>query len=252
MNRHDKGAGDNMKKQHIVGLVAIVAVLALTAIGASGASAFTKIEFNKAGTKNGFTGTLRTSPALMPELEAGGTVLVCKTETSKGVDGGNGTMTVSKVVVRFTGCEVGGLGSGKEVKSKGASKGEIVTDELSGTLGESATTESATGVSLDLEGPSGEFTTLEGAGLPISPAPITGSLAGEVTPINTSALSGTRVFSVTSGKQNIKKVCLLALPCGAIGGSEMKPELHFVGFATATLMTAETVTYEEATEVHAA
>jgi hypothetical protein len=251
MCHQNKGAVNTMRQKLTFGLVAIVAALALAAIGASGASAFTKIEFKKTGTKNGFTGTLKTSPVLVPTLEAGGNVVTCKTETSKGVDGGNATMTVSKVVVTFKGCKGK---NGEEVKSKSspvAAAEEIKTLELSGILGESETAESATKVSLLLEGPSGSFVTLEGPGLPISPAPITGQLAGEVTPINTSALTGSLVFSVAGGKQAIKKVCLLTLPCGATGGSEMKPELKAFGFATATQMTAETITYEEATEVAA-
>jgi hypothetical protein len=243
-----------MRQKLSLGLVAVVAALALTGIAASAASAafgtFTNLEFIKAGTNNKFTGTLS---GAAPKLTAAGSTVTCKTETSSGENGGNKTMNVLNVVVTFKGC-LGG--NGEEVHSKGAAAETIITNKLTGILGETeTTTEATTKVALELEGPSGEFVTLEGPGLPISPAKITGQLAGEVTPINVSQTTGKNVFSVVSGNQAIKSVCLLTFKASATCGSPAKldkPKLTAFGVATATQATIEAVTFGEATEVKAA
>ncbi len=241
-----------MKRIRVVGLT-LVAVFALSAIGVSAASAIiSRAEFaGKTGSpqKNGFTGKGRAG--LIPTLTAGTNTVTCTSETSKGQDGGNGSMGVTQVVVTFEGCEGKNGTKTCKVNSTSQPAGKIVTNELSGTLGQVATKEATSEVALDLAGPSKEFVTLEGTCLTLSPTKVTGELAGEVTPINKKALTGELIFELNGTKQKIKKVCLLPFAQTCASNNLMEPKLTAF-IVEATQMTGETITFEEETEVHAA
>jgi hypothetical protein len=232
-----------MTKIKVVSL-AMLAVLAVGAVSVSSASAFTSIEWIKAGTKNGTKGALKTgvTPTLtVPSLSS---KVKCAGESSTGTLGGNKTMTAKITAVKFTGCK--GENSKKEtcaVKSPGAGAEEVVTKELSGELGESA--QATSKVALNLTPTTGsEFVTLEGSCLPVSPSKVTGSIAGEATPLNTSQTTGETVFALNGAKQKITEVTLL-------GGTIDKPKLTAF-IVEATQLTTEVITFEEATELHAA
>jgi len=69
------------------------------------------------------TGTLATLETVK------GTKITCKAEKNEGAEY-SGEKSVSKIVADFTGCETGGIEC-----ASGATKGEIVTNPLGGTLG---------------------------------------------------------------------------------------------------------------------
>jgi hypothetical protein len=233
-----------------------VAVFAMGAITAAGASAappefskwchevtketgkFEDSKCEKEKAKGNFERIKFTSVSGAGKMEAAGTVIECKKDTDVGEL--TGPKTVGKVVVTFTECE-GTNGTKKcKVKSKGSgTEGTIVTKELKGELGEVAAAESATGVGLSLKPTSGStYVELEGTCLPISPAPVTGGIIGEVTPIKTLSTTGKVVYTIASKKQKIQKF---------VGGAA--EVLKVFGIAEAPLETTDTITFGEAIEV---
>ncbi len=231
----------------------LVALLALGAIGVSVASAMieSKAEFIKGGikTKNGFTGKSRAG--LEPTLTTTLNTIKCKSDTSTGKISGDKTMSVENLVITFKECKAI-TGGGCAIKSTGAGNvEEIVMNPLKGTLGRVMSKEATSEVGLVLEGPGSVFVTLEGTCLIVSPTKITGKIAGEITPINKSQLTGNLIFEATGNKQRIKKVCLLpfgTLPCT---GTLNEPVLEVSAAEVGSEMTAEELTFEENTEVKA-
>ncbi|HUB74442.1 MAG TPA: hypothetical protein VL979_10450 [Solirubrobacteraceae bacterium] len=162
-----------------------------------------------------------------------GTVtIICSADTAEGEI--TGAKTVAKVVVTYTGCE----SSGKKCKSSGAASGEIKTSSLKGELGEVEKSEAESEVGEDLAPESGTtFTTVESCtplGIKVS---VTGSIIGEVLPIEKLATEGELVYKESSKKQQIKKFK---------GGSE--DTLKAAG-ASSGLETTDKVKFSEAIEV---
>ncbi len=241
-----------IKRVGMVG-VATVAAFALSVIGVSTAFAMieSKAEFIKGGskTKNNFTGKSR--PGLAPTLTTSLNTVKCKSDTVTGKISGDKTMSVEGFVVTFKECQATTNG-GCAVKSTGAGNvEEIVTAALKGTLGRVMSKEATSEVGLVLEGPGSVFVTIEGTCLTFAPAKITGKIAGEVTPINKSQLTGEVVFEATGNKQKIKKICLLpfgALPCV---GTLNEPVAEYFAFEVVSDMNVEELKFEENTEVKA-
>jgi hypothetical protein len=225
-----------MKIARLAGL-ALMAILAVSAVVASAAFAAGP-EF-KPSTKQVFNTTSGTSTLVG---DNGAETVTCTADSSKGEI--TGAMSVGKVVVHFTGCKsTGSGGSGCTIKSiNGApAAGEIVTNTLKGELGTVKTTEAASGVALDLEPESGKiFTELEKTTC-TKETKVTGSIAGEASPLNAKQTTGKLIFTTKSGKQAIAAVNLL-------GAVVMEPEL--VAYtSTATETTNEAITFTSAVEV---
>jgi hypothetical protein len=220
-----------MKISRLAGLIFLVA-LAINLVAVTAASA-AEPEF-KPGTLNRFTGESGTGA-----LETSGTKAVnCQTDTSVGEV--TGPKTVGSVVVTFHNCS-STENEGCTVKSTGSTLGLIVTKVLKGELG--TTKEAKSGVGLLLQPETGtEFVSLEGTCLTVSPAPVVGSLAGEVTPVsNGETLDGKLVFIGSAGKQSIEKIAILNVV--------KKPELKALGLLKASETTNELVLYEKDVEV---
>jgi hypothetical protein len=171
-------------------------------------------------------------------LEAGGNTVTCSGDTSAGEI--TGAMSVGKIVVDFAGCKsTGSGGSNCTIKSTNTSTpGLIRTNTLRGLLGN--TSEAKSGAGLDLAPEAG--TTFVGlAETACTPATnVTGSIVGEVTPLETLQTTGKLIFSATGKKQVIQTF-------GDLAG-EQEPEL--VAFAaTATESTSESVTYTSKVEI---
>jgi hypothetical protein len=208
--------------------LALVALLAMSAVTASAASAAAP-EF-KPSTKQAFTGSTGTITIGRGSFSP----VTCSKGTSTGEI--TGASTVGSVVLTLTGCETK-EGSGCKFKSVGAkTNGEIITKALVGELGEVKTTEATSGVGLLLRPASGtEWAKIEGPCLLASPAPISGTLAAEVTPIKTLAKTSEFVFVGTSGSQGIKEI--------TIKGKVNEPKFAFDGY-TASWDTTETLTFK--------
>jgi len=241
-------------KRIYVGSLALVLIAAMSAIAASGASAaFTKgANWVKAGTKNGFTGAFWPlgNLVLKPQLYSTGITVTCTNSTSKGQNGGNGSMTVSKAQITFTGCKGEASEKTCEVSSSGTGS-TITTELLKGELGLVAKAEATSEVGILFSSETSEtngFATLQGTCLPVSPTKVTGKIAAEATPVNLSALTGGLVLNsgLTGGSQQIKKISP-SLPPATVE----VPALKAFGGLAAAQMQAETITFEEATEVHA-
>jgi hypothetical protein len=149
------------------------------------------------------------------------------------------------VLVKFTGCQIENASKATcAVKSKTGGTAEIVTNTLNGLLGLILATvgEFKSDVGLELFPASGsEFTSLVGPC--IVTAKVTGSVAGEVTPIGTPTLLGKVNFVGNvggNGKENITKIDLL--------GGVMEPELEFFS-AIATVTLENDITLNKDTEV---
>jgi len=215
-----------MKIARLVGLV-FAAVLAVAAVSASAAMA-TAPEFSKTAK---FTGAGLGANV----LTASTTSISCTGESNTGEI--TGVKKVGKVVVKFTTCTAN---SGAcEAKSTGAKSGEIVTLTLKGELG--ITTQSATGVGLLLEPETTKkFVHIEASCTSPTETEVSGTIAGEASPIKSSQTTGKLVFGVTSGAQNITAINIL--------GTTVKPELEAFG-VKATQATVNDVTYSAAVEV---
>jgi hypothetical protein len=219
-----------MKLARLASLL-LTAVLAVGLMSASVASAAAP-EFNP-GTLNRFTatgGTAAIGNSLTSEV-------LCKSHTSTGEI--TGVKTVGSVLVIFHGCS-SPEGGGCAVTSTGETPGLIKTEALAGELG--LTKQSTSGVGLLLKPASGtKYTELEGPCLAISPAPVTGTIAGEVKTIKTKALAGTFTYVGSKGVQNITSIEIL--------GKTEKPELLAFGAVKASFTTNGAVKYEKDIEV---
>jgi hypothetical protein len=221
-----------MKLSRLAGLIFLVA-LAVNLMAAAVASAAAP-EF-RPGTLNLFKGESSTGA-----LETSSTKPIkCTSDTSTGEI--TGAKTVGSVVVTFHGCE-SEEGTGCPVNSPGQGAGLIKTETLDGELGSVKKTEAASGVGLLLLPTVGtSFVTLEGTCLLLSPAPVTGTLAGEATPLNKSSKDGDLIFEGSKGVQKIKTINVL--------GTEEKPVLEALGILKASETTLELVLYDNVVEV---
>ena len=223
-----------MKLSRLAGLIFLVA-LAVNLVAVSGASAAAP-EFHP-GTLALFTG--ESGPGV---LQAGSLAAVeCKNDLVHGFI--TGPKTIGGVVVTFHGC-VSTENKGCPVKSPGLPTPEeggglIVTHLLKGELGSVKTAQAASGVGLLTEPETGtEFVTLEGTCLLTSPAPVQGSVTGEVTPLNTTSKDGKVIFIGTGDKQKITEVNVL--------GTVKKPKLEALGLLESSETTTELALYIEA------
>jgi hypothetical protein len=221
-----------MKLARLAGAV-LIAIFAMSLLAASAASAALP-EFKPA------SGTFKTLALGLSTLTGGGNTVTCSHSTGTGEI--TGAMSVGKVLVKFTGCQVEIPSKATcAAKSKTGGTGEIDTNTLSGLLGLILATvgEFTSDVGEELFPTSGsEFTSI--VGTCISTSKVLGSVAGEVTPINTLTLIGKINFGATGGKQDITKIDLL--------GGVMEPELEaFSSVATET--TENDITFNVKTEV---
>jgi hypothetical protein len=223
-----------MKTKHIISMaLAVAAVFAINVIAVASASASSP-EF-KPGTAQLFTtssgeGTLENS--------LGAEKVYCSSDTSHGEV--TGSHTVGNVVVTFHNC-TGKASSGTcTAKSSGGTPGTITTGTLKGELGTVKTSEAASGVGLLLAPVTGSFVTLEGSCL--TTAAVSGSIAGEVTPLNTLSTTGKLIYAGSSGTQTIQSITVL--------GKVEKPALTaFAGLVSASEATNEAVLFTSAVEV---
>ncbi len=106
--------------------------------------------------------------------------------------------------VTFEGCKALNEESNEkcEVHSPGPLKNEVVTAKIEDTLGYIKSTEKKVGALLKAE--SGPFTKLDGTCLPEEEEDeVTGSVVGEVTPINTLSKEGTLKFKVNAEHKQV-------------------------------------------------
>jgi hypothetical protein len=221
-----------MKLARLAGAV-LIAIFAMSLLAASAASAALP-EFKPA------SGTFKTLALGSSTLTGGGNTVTCTASTGTGEI--TGAMSVGKVLVKFTGCQVETAGKATcVVKSKTGGTGEVATNTLSGLLGLILATigDYTLDVGEYLFPTSGsEFTSLIGGCIVTSK--VLGSVAGEVTPVGTLTLIGKVNFGVTGGKQDITKIDLL--------GGLMEPELEAFS-AVATEATEDDITFNVKTEV---
>jgi hypothetical protein len=195
----------------------VTATIGLSLLAATAASASAP-EFNP-GTPQAFTGDGSTS-----QLEtSAGTKIECLKSLSKGEI--TGAKTVGNLVVVFHNCSSTEDG-GCSLKSEGGPNASlIITKTLDGELGSVKKTEAVSGVGLlILPSPGTSFVTLEGTCLPVSPAPVTGSVAGEVTPVNgVASTDGKLIFqgNGAAGEQLIRSINVL--------GTIVKPGFKALG-----------------------
>jgi hypothetical protein len=159
-----------------------------------------------------------------------------------------GELTATKVQVKFTGCK--GVNGTKTCKARSTGKefsgkaGEIITATVKGELGEVAASEATSGAGILFTPESGTaFTEVEGetSGC-LTKAPVTGSLAGEVSPLNVSAKTGKIIFRGKGGSQSIKSITIM--------GTHHAPELKALsGLVTVSENTEEEVFYTNNIEV---
>jgi hypothetical protein len=228
-----------MKRTKVLGLV-LVAMFAMSALVVSAASAAAP-EFKPVPTKKKFTDKSGTSKLIAP----GGIVISCQTSTSKGEI--TGVKTVGNVAVTYASCTAKTKTAECPAKSPESTvAGTIITEKiktakanpLSGELG---TTTVGTKVGEALKPATGEiFTEIEGTC--IVKTAVTGSVIGEVTPINSKKITGELVFRAEppgSTKQQIQSCSggTVIILCNsesdileAFGGSaslESKDEIRF-------------------------
>jgi hypothetical protein len=222
-----------MKLSRLAGLI-FAAVLAMSLLAVTTASAESPLFLP--GTLTTFTGTSGTGA-----LETISTSPVtCQSDTTTGEI--TGPKTVGNVMVTFFNCS-STEGSGCSVKGGGAGTGKILTNTLDGELGSVKTNEAPSGVGLLLLPTSGTtFVTLEGTCLVSKTSPVFGTVAGEVTPLNTLTLAGNKInFFGAAGVQSIKKINVL--------GSVVEPKLKALGVLASSESTIESVTYAADVEV---
>jgi hypothetical protein len=153
----------------------------------------------------------------------------------------SGLQTFNAISITFKGCKGKSSSGTCTAKSAGAKEGEVVTHTLKGELGTVKASEASSGIGLLLEPTAGSsFTTIQGECL--TEAVVTGSIAAEVTPVNTASSTGKLVFVGGGGSQSIKTVYVL--------GKSVSPALTaFSGLVTASEDTTASVTFSEAIEV---
>jgi len=223
-----------MKIARLVGLM-LVAVMAVSLAVAS--SAFAEPEFKPVG--GTFTGTSGTS-----KLVAGSNSITCTTDTSKGTI--SSATLAGGVTVDFSGCKsTGSGGSNCTVKSTNTSNaGLILTNTLHGILGLSLTSGASTGVALLLlpsAAGSKEFVKIESNKCTTTTTAVEGSVAGAVTPVGKSQITGKLTFLPGTEGESIKTF-------DPSTGGKVSPELEAFGIE-ASEETTEALTFSAALEV---
>ncbi len=215
-------------------LLALVAVFALGAVVASAASA-AEPEFKPMPAKKKFTST-----GGAVTFKEGGNTITCSSSTTSGEI--TGVSTIGKLVVTYKKCEAF-LPKGKcSFHSPGRVAGEIVTNALKGELGTVSTKEAASGVGVLLLPETGQtWAMIESPCAEPESTPLTGRLAGEVTPIGKKQTSMNIVFSAPGGVQGIKEMTIA-------GKKAEVPSLKMYGTSATEEMT-DALTFEEALEV---
>jgi hypothetical protein len=219
-----------MKSARLLGIV-FVALLVSSVVGTSVAAAYPEFKPN-AGK---FTTTAGAS-----KLVAGANTVTCTAESSGGEI--TAAATVGRVVVKFTGCKsTGSGGSNCTIKSAGGAEGEVATNTLKGELGTVKASEATSGVGLVLKPTSGtEFAKLEKNSCTAAAA-VTGSVAGEASPIGSKQTTGKLIFAPGTTGEKIKEVHLC-------GGTTDEPEL--IAFSVAASQeTSASVAFASATEI---
>jgi hypothetical protein len=115
-----------------------------------------------------------------------------------------GPKTAGNIKARFTGCK-----ASSEACQSGSTTGEIITNVLKGEIGYIKGDKATHKVGVDIKAQSGEVLAELTCGLP--PAPIlrlrvTGSLIGEVAPVNAWSKEATINFEQVGGKQKIQEL----------------------------------------------
>jgi hypothetical protein len=177
-----------MKRLRLAGL-GLMAILALSAVASATASA-TLPEFSPA---SGVTLKGKAVGNAILETKSG-----TKVKCTGGSSGGEVTAekTVSKVKIIFTGCE----SSGFKCKTPGAASGELVTEELTGTLG--YISKAGKEVGILFKPTSGtKFIEFECVG-GIVKTQVTGSVICPIKPVNTKTTKFTLLCKQTKGVQS--------------------------------------------------
>lgn len=227
--RFKKGMLHTMTRIRIVG-AALVVVFALSAIAASAASAaYTGPEFSKES--NTFTGSGGESV-----LKNTNGTLTCTSLSLLGTLSLLGFRNVTIGLVTYKGCS--GKVSGKTCPA------EISTVKLTGQLGDVAEAESATKVGLLLKPESGAtFAEFECEGLKVK---VQGSIAGEVTPVETLGTESKVVFTPSGTGMKIKTVTINK---GETSEKAEKPALELSVGGKASLSSTVNQTAAEAVSV---
>ncbi len=222
-----------MKIARLAGSI-LIATLAMSLLTASVALA--EPEFKPAtGT---FAGTSGTS---ILSYDDGVYSLTCANSVTTGAK--TSSTTVGGVIVHFLSCKADGeTRGGCTAKSVGAAEGLIVTNTLSGILGlilPKPASGSGVGLLL-LPASSSIFVTLAGNAC-TEEAAVTGTVAGEALPINSSQLTGKLTFSGIGSKAKIKAFD------PSVGATKTAKLVDFGAEASETL--SESLTFSSATEV---
>jgi hypothetical protein len=178
-----------MKLLRSTGLL-LVAICAIAGVASASASAALP-EFSKAGPT--LTGT---SGASTLETK-GGTKVTCTGGKNTGTIAT--VKTITKIVVTFVGCK----SSGFACKTPKEASGELVTTELTGTLGYTNAAKKEVGVKLAPTA-GGKFIEFECVG-GIVKVQVTGSVIGALTPVLTPTTKFTLTFKQTKGVQALTK-----------------------------------------------
>lgn len=209
-----------MRRMRLVGLVlgAVFALSAVLAVAAQASQPF--FEEEGGGSVVGIK--------LETEAPAGGTMVSStnhvKCESSKSGGEITGASTVGGVVVTFKGCKLTNGSCTSEAKSPKAGAEEIVTKELKGEL---VTTKVGTKVGELLEpvaGKTAEYVTIESSCATVSPTTVTGSLIGEVKPLNEFAESGELLYAhgESENEQKIHEYLNPEKETETVKGAELK------------------------------
>jgi hypothetical protein len=213
------------------------AILAFAAMAVSATSAWAVPHFEREGGASVAGVVVTSENEGVSTLKAPGTTIKCTAESGSGVI--ETSTKVKEEKVTYTGC-TGKAFSECSVHSPGAASGEIVLSELKARLGKVAKAEATSEVGLLLVPASGEaYVTVEGAC--IGKSTVTGTIAGEATPVEKFETSGKLVFKESSGKELIKEITV-PKEANEAETELVKPELKaFSG--TATLVATEKVSF---------
>jgi hypothetical protein len=162
-------------------MVALVAVFALSAVAAQGASAVEPPEWA------GMVAKPVTSESGVAKLKiVGGITVTCQKSTDSGeINSPPATKRAGTVTVTFHECTAGGEECHSTAPVKAPGSGEIATNALTMELGYIVFPPAPkVGVSLMPTAKKGPFTTFECKLLAGQPIVVTGSVIGEITPIN--------------------------------------------------------------------
>ncbi len=189
---------------------------------------------NKGGTKKPEFAVLPSVKTLkgttgQSTLMAGTNSIICEKGTHQGEI--TSMDTISKIVVKFTGCKDSSGGTTCTAKSIGAGTGEIVTTTLKGSLGSVKSTEAASEVGLLVSPESGTKLTQLASTACTPETSVNGSVAGEVVSISTKQSHNWVLFGTMSGAQNIKTISVLS--------GKSTPELEAFGLSATEVLADE-------------